>query len=50
MQLPICKILKNCTAIEVDWMRPQEQESVRALLNTVIIEGKLILKINLFLR
>lgn len=40
MQLPLRKILKNCTAIELDWMRPQEQESVRALLNTIIIEEK----------
>ncbi len=41
MQLPLRKILKNGTAIELAWMCPQEEESVRALLNTVIIEGKI---------
>jgi len=40
MLLPIRKILNNGIAVELDWMHPQEQGSVRDLLNTVIIEGK----------
>ncbi|MDJ0737756.1 MAG: GNAT family N-acetyltransferase [Nostocaceae cyanobacterium] len=40
MQLPIHKILKNGIKVELDYMHPQEQEVVRALLNDVVIEGK----------
>lgn len=40
MQLPLQKALKNGIVIQLDWMRPQEKESVRVLLNTVITEGK----------
>lgn len=40
MQLPLQKTLKNGIVIQLDWMRPQEKELVRGLLNTVISEGK----------
>ena len=40
VQLPIQKILPNSAKIEIDWMREQETEAVRDLLNSVILEGK----------
>jgi GNAT superfamily N-acetyltransferase len=40
MQLPIAKTLKDGTSVELDYMRPQEQEAVRALLNVIVIEGQ----------
>jgi ribosomal protein S18 acetylase RimI-like enzyme len=40
MQLPILKTLKNNVTVSLDWMRLQEQETVRSLLNTVVIEGQ----------
>jgi len=38
--LPIHKTLRDGTSIELGWMRPQEQEAVRSLLNRVIGEGQ----------
>ncbi|MEH2054558.1 GNAT family N-acetyltransferase [Nostoc sp.] len=40
MNFPIIKVLKNGISVELDYMHPQEQEVVRALLNVVISEGK----------
>lgn len=40
MDLPWQQTLKNGIAVELDWMRPQEQDAVRSLLNTAIIEGE----------
>jgi ribosomal protein S18 acetylase RimI-like enzyme len=37
---PLIKVLKNGILVELDYMHPQEQEVVRALLNVVIVEGK----------
>ncbi|HCF29774.1 MAG TPA: GNAT family N-acetyltransferase [Cyanobacteria bacterium UBA11049] len=38
--LPIHKTLRDGTPVELGWMRPQEQEAVRSLLNRVILEGQ----------
>ncbi|OUL35022.1 GNAT family N-acetyltransferase [Nostoc sp. T09] len=40
MQFPLYQVTKNGITVELDYMHPQEQEVVRALLNLVIIEGK----------
>jgi L-amino acid N-acyltransferase YncA len=40
MQLPLSKILKDGTLVELDSMRPQEEPRVRELLNAVILEGR----------
>ncbi|PHM08142.1 GNAT family N-acetyltransferase [Nostoc sp. 'Peltigera malacea cyanobiont' DB3992] len=40
MNLPLIKVLKNGILVELDYMHPQEEEAVRALLNLVIVEGK----------
>jgi L-amino acid N-acyltransferase YncA len=40
MQLPLSKILKDDTPVELDRMRPQEEPMVRELLNAVILEGQ----------
>ncbi|QKQ76425.1 GNAT family N-acetyltransferase [Nostoc sp. TCL240-02] len=40
MDLPLVKVIKNNITLELDYMHPQEQEVVRALLNVVIVEGK----------
>ena len=40
MKLPLYKVLKNQLAVELDYMKPSEQEAVRSLLNFVINEGK----------
>ncbi|MEH1829253.1 MAG: N-acetyltransferase [Nostoc sp.] len=40
MNFPLTKVLKNGILVELDYMHPQEQEIVRALLNVVISEGK----------
>ncbi|MDB9306167.1 N-acetyltransferase [Nodularia spumigena CS-591/12] len=40
MKFPFEKVLKNDLAIELDYMKPEEQEEVRSLLNCVINEGK----------
>lgn len=40
MNFPLIKVLKNGILVELDYMNPQEQEVVRALLNVVIVEGK----------
>lgn len=40
MNFPLIKVLKNGMLVELDYMHPQEQEVVRALLNVVIVEGK----------
>jgi ribosomal protein S18 acetylase RimI-like enzyme len=40
MDFPIVKNLKSGIKYEVDYMHPQEEEAVRALLNSVIVEGK----------
>jgi hypothetical protein len=39
MNLPVQKTLSNGIQVELDWMQPQEQEKVRALFNTIVIEG-----------
>jgi ribosomal protein S18 acetylase RimI-like enzyme len=39
MQLPLYKTLKNGASVELDIMRPEEQETVRALLNLFVAEG-----------
>lgn len=39
MDLPVRKTLRNGTAVELDWMQPQEREQVRALFNTIVTEG-----------
>lgn len=40
MHLPVRRELKNGIAVELDWMQDQEQDQVRTLFNTVILEGK----------
>lgn len=40
VQLPFYKTLKNGIRVELDYMQPQEQDAVRSLLNTFIIEGQ----------
>ncbi|HLP89495.1 MAG TPA: N-acetyltransferase [Nostocaceae cyanobacterium] len=40
MQLPLHKVLKNGTKVELNYIHPQEEEVVRALLNQIIIAGK----------
>ncbi|MBD2344156.1 GNAT family N-acetyltransferase [Anabaena subtropica] len=40
MNLPIYKVLKNGKNIELDYIKPQEYEDVRTILNFVIDEGK----------
>ena len=40
MYLPVRKELNNGIAVELDWMQLREKERVRALFNTVVIEGK----------
>ncbi|MEH2144137.1 GNAT family N-acetyltransferase [Nostoc sp.] len=40
MRFPLIKVLKTGILVELDYMHPQEQEVVRALLNVVIVEGK----------
>ncbi|MEA5513759.1 N-acetyltransferase [Nodularia sp. UHCC 0506] len=40
MELPFSKVLKNGLVVELDYMKSQEQEAVRSLLNVVINEGK----------
>jgi ribosomal protein S18 acetylase RimI-like enzyme len=40
MNFPLVKLLKDGTVVELNYMHTQEQEVVRALLNTVIVEGK----------
>ncbi len=39
MHLPVYKTLKNGMHLELDYMHSEEQETVRTLLNLVIIEG-----------
>jgi L-amino acid N-acyltransferase YncA len=39
MNLPFRKTLSDGVQVELDWMQPQEQEKVRALFNTIVIEG-----------
>ncbi|MBD2251284.1 GNAT family N-acetyltransferase [Nostoc parmelioides] len=40
MNLPLYKVLKNGSTVELDYIKPQEYEDVRTLLNFVIDEGK----------
>ncbi|MCC5601473.1 GNAT family N-acetyltransferase [Nostoc favosum] len=40
MRFPLIKVLKNGVLVELDYIHPQEQEVVKALLNVVIVEGK----------
>ncbi len=40
MDFPIVQVIKGGILVELDYMHPQEQEVVRALLNVVIVEGK----------
>ncbi|MCC5647514.1 GNAT family N-acetyltransferase [Nostoc sp. CHAB 5824] len=40
MIFPLIKVLKSGILVELDYMHPQEQEVVRALLNVLLIEGK----------
>ncbi|HYW21427.1 MAG TPA: N-acetyltransferase [Nodularia sp. (in: cyanobacteria)] len=40
MKFPLEQVLKNEFAVELDYMKPQEQAAVRSLLNVVINEGK----------
>ena len=40
MDFPLVQVLKSGILVELDYMHPQEQEVVRALLNVVIIESK----------
>ncbi|MDZ7960857.1 MAG: N-acetyltransferase [Aulosira sp. DedQUE10] len=40
MKFPLSQIINNGIKVELDYMHPQEQEEVRALLNLVITEGK----------
>ena len=40
MDFPIVKVLKSGILVELDYMYPQEQEIVRALLNVLLIEDK----------
>ena len=37
---PLIKVLKSGIIVELNYMHPQEQEVVRALLNVVIVEAK----------
>ncbi|NJL62071.1 MAG: GNAT family N-acetyltransferase [Methylacidiphilales bacterium] len=39
MHLPVDKILRNGIHLELDYMHSEEQETVRTLLNLVILEG-----------
>lgn len=39
IQLPLCKALRDGTQVEVDYMRPDEKETVRSLLNFFVEEG-----------
>jgi len=39
MRLPIQRVLKNGIAVEVDEMRSDEQETVRSLLNQIVLAG-----------
>ncbi|MBX9259028.1 GNAT family N-acetyltransferase [Desmonostoc muscorum CCALA 125] len=40
MDLPLVQLLKNGIKVEIDYMHSEEEEAVRALLNSVIFEGK----------
>ncbi|MBW4677623.1 MAG: hypothetical protein KME52_27580 [Desmonostoc geniculatum HA4340-LM1] len=40
MDFPLTQVLKNGIKVEIDYIHPEEDEAVRALLNSVIIEGK----------
>ncbi|MEH2422384.1 MAG: N-acetyltransferase [Nostoc sp.] len=40
MDFPFAQVLKSGIIVELDYMHPQEQEVVRALLNVVIVEGR----------
>lgn len=40
MEFPLDKILKNGIKVELDYIKSSEYDIVRALLNTIIIEGK----------
>ncbi|MEA5570294.1 GNAT family N-acetyltransferase [Calothrix sp. UHCC 0171] len=40
MDLPVDKILENGMHLELDYMHSHEQETVRTLLNLIIVEGK----------
>ncbi|MFB2892166.1 N-acetyltransferase family protein [Aerosakkonemataceae cyanobacterium BLCC-F50] len=40
IEIPIRQELKTGELVELDWMLPQETETVRALFNQVIIEGQ----------
>jgi ribosomal protein S18 acetylase RimI-like enzyme len=40
MHFPLFQVLKNGLKVELDYMHSQEEEVVRALLNSVILEGK----------
>lgn len=40
MNIPLYKVLKNGTTVELDYIKPQEYEEVRTLLNLIIDEGK----------
>ena len=40
MDLPWQQTIKNGITVELDWMRPQEQNAVRSLLNIAIAEGE----------
>lgn len=40
VRLPIQKTLANGTQVELDFIQPQEQETVRALLNRVVLAGQ----------
>ncbi|MEH1837522.1 MAG: N-acetyltransferase [Nostoc sp.] len=40
MIFPLIQVLKSGIIVELDYMHPQEQEVVRALLNVFLIEGK----------
>ncbi|AFY49303.1 acetyltransferase [Nostoc sp. PCC 7524] len=40
MNFPVYKILKKGITVELDYIKPQEYENVRTLLNLIIDEGK----------
>ena len=40
MIFPLIQVLKSGIIVELDYIHPQEQEVVRALLNVLLIEGK----------
>jgi ribosomal protein S18 acetylase RimI-like enzyme len=40
MNFPLFQVLKNGLKVELNYMHSQEEEVVRALLNSVIVEGK----------